>query len=691
MDGMKQTSPSAALLVERLAGQGFTLFDIGCNGGLHPSWEIFGDQLHAFAFDPAILEIERLSRAETRPFVSYIAGYVGLPLDHPLRRVRTATAGRGKNPWSRLSTAHALASLRGEAPSAIGAIEVWGPEFCPDDLEKEISEFEASRPAEPSSSGAMSRREVEVAARTDEILAEARLMRRNLWEDATLADPDSPIVPTEFLKSQGITDIDFIKIDVDGADYEVLHALGPHLEDQRVLGLSVEVNLQGSHLPHQHIFHNTDRFMRAHGFELFDLSIRRYSSAALPSPFLRPHESETLAGRPLQGDALYLRDFGWRQPHSDPADYSAVKIARLIILFCLFDLLDQAAETAIRFRDTLSELVDVDALLNTLAAESVEGEGPSYEGYMALFRARHPYFYDRERRRRWVGPLGEPQRPEQGGKGEASSSASLVSVKAGQARRPTKDRSKRLLTKPLTNLVPVSLGQTGEARFQIVRHLFKRFYPQEPENIVRWCVFDPENASYCFDGGLFDMQVTSPFAVCEYLEWNFEHIFDREDLVATGDVHEVANSRLQVTHPKLIPHTGAFPTEADLDAGYEAAARIMSHRVLQFRKQLESSDPRLYILSEAPDPETTERLLTLLGAKAHHPFHLLINTRSKAAADLLAGLPGVDVHLAGKEIGKPADHVWEGDDGEWDRALEKYDLARVLTPRDRSGSQIVAA
>ena len=50
--------------------------------------------------------------------------------------------------------------------------------------------------------------------------------------------------------------------------------------------------------------------MRAHGFALFDLTVRTYSSSALPQPYVMPHAAQSIRGRPLQGDALYIRDFG---------------------------------------------------------------------------------------------------------------------------------------------------------------------------------------------------------------------------------------------------------------------------------------------------------------------------------------------------------------------------------------------
>jgi hypothetical protein len=680
MDGLKASSRSAALVAERLGAQGFTLVDIGCNGGLDRGWAVFGDGLKAFAFDPAVLEVERLRRAETRPLVRYIAGYVGLPVDHPLRRAPERAPFTHKSPWPRLSAAHKM----GEGET-FSLIQDWVPHKPPPGLDEEIAAYERQRAQGRPAAGKASPRAEDLSGVSDaEIRVEAGLMRRNLWDKATLSDPDDPIVPEDFFAAEGVDDIDFIKLDVDGADYEILQALGPLFHPARVLALSVEINFQGSHLPYQHTFHNTDRFLRSHGFDLFDLTVKRYASAALPSPFLRPHASETVSGRTLQGDALYVRDFGFRQPGADPDDYSPVKLARLAALFCMFNLLDQAAETAIRFRAELSTLLDVDELLESLALEAQEGEITrfTYAEYIEKFAEGHPYFFNREHQRRYIErPTFSPIRPQAPGTAAEAPADDPSKGKLTSRPGPQPSSSHAADAQAQGGLIPTSLGQTLESRFQIVRHLFSRLYPDEPENVVRWCVFDPEAASYVFEPGIFDRQITPPDAVCAYLEYDFQHIFDLEDLEVTHDGLELINRRLRTTHPGLVPFSGDVLTLDGLRVGYESAKRTMDALAADFRARLGSPEPRLYVLSEAPSPDSAERLIAILRARAAHPFRLLIHTRDSGAAALIPRWPEIDIHLAPAAIGKPAAQSWEGDDADWDRALGAYNLAPALRPR----------
>jgi hypothetical protein len=382
-------SATASFLAARLGVPALTLLDVGCSGGLDPAWRAFGDKLAAYGFDPAIAEIERLRAAETRPLVKYVPAFVGLPIDHPMRpRYQLLKAS-----WSRLSAAQAQALANGAEPAPLGAISDWKEAYIPQFDGPLFGEDEAAAVAEPEGGDPTAGGRVLDDA---ERARQAKLMAENLWDQAELVNPDTPLVLSRFLKSNAIDDIDFIKIDIDGPDYTVLYDLAPIWQSHRVLGVLMEVNFEGSFSPHHHTFHNTDRYLRRHGFDLFDLTMRRYSSGALPSPFLYGYAAQTVKGRPLQGDALYLRDFAWSTETTVPDDYTAAKIARLVALFCLFDLHDQAAETALRFRRKLGELIDVDDLLDRLAAEVQTGDGPvlSYKAYMERFRSLDAGFFN---------------------------------------------------------------------------------------------------------------------------------------------------------------------------------------------------------------------------------------------------------------------------------------------------------
>ncbi len=337
MEGIKLQSSFVERICRHLE-EPLTLIDVGCSGGIDSGWRSFGTYLRALGFDPDLEECARLQAAETHPGVKHIAGFVGLPDTHPFRLKKLGQPHVSRNPWSRLSVARTI------------------------ELNKERSST-----------------------------SKAEFLKH--WTKKQLADPDSPIVLPEFFKEHGINDIDFIKIDVDGQDYEVLISLDNCLDERRILGVGIEVNFCGSDCETDHTLHNIDRYMKSKGFELFDLSVRRYSMAALPSRYVYAIPAQTEFGRPLQGDALYLRDLAGGLYDEFASGLSVSKLLKAVCLFELFNLPDCAAEMLSRFTDRIDPVVPVHELLDRLAPAGI-----SYAEYIRRFEQNDPRLFTPEAR-----------------------------------------------------------------------------------------------------------------------------------------------------------------------------------------------------------------------------------------------------------------------------------------------------
>lgn len=337
------STPFAAYVAGSLRTGNFTFIDVGCSGGIDASWRIFGDRLRVVAFDASAEECERLASIERHPAVHYRAGFVGLPASHPFRATVDGKPRYVRNPFLRFSAGRTL------------------------QLQKQR-------------------------------LAEASLeekLQNNAWQMTKLADPTKPVVITDVLEELGWSDVDFIKIDIDGPDYEVLNSLDGHMERLGLLAMRLEVNLFGGTGEWEHAFHNTDRFMRDRGFELMGLDVRTYAMAALPSPFAITAPAQSVSGRPFQAEAFYARD-----PAGD--DWSAlaeampeVKLAKLAAIFSVWGQFDAAAELLAAFRSRLEPLIDVDVGLELLAgqAQSKEARADCYADYIKAYEADDPRFY----------------------------------------------------------------------------------------------------------------------------------------------------------------------------------------------------------------------------------------------------------------------------------------------------------
>jgi Methyltransferase FkbM domain len=345
MEGGSSNTPVVKYLTEIGAVLNFTLVDIGCSGGISPVWGQFGAALRAWGFDPDVQDVERLRQAETRDGVTYVAAYAGLDESHPFRTKRGAGDPWGRNPWGRLSVAYAHEVLRNRA------------------------------------------------------LTDAQRTEANMWSDVELAPESQTVVVPEHLVANGVTSVDFLKIDVDGVDLEVLYSFDAALESLQITGASLEVNFFGSESETDNTLHNTDRFMKAHGFELFDLTLRRYSVAALPSPFVSHVPSPTVSGRILQGDAVYFRDLGSDEHAGLAQTLAPGKLLNLICALAVCNLPDCAAELAIRFEDSISKLCSVARVLDLLAAQAQEEQGVklSYAELLSRFDDQDPMFFNASR------------------------------------------------------------------------------------------------------------------------------------------------------------------------------------------------------------------------------------------------------------------------------------------------------
>jgi FkbM family methyltransferase len=318
--------PLLDYVAEISAANEFMLVDIGCAGGIDGKWRRLGQRLRAIGFDANAREIEALRGRGGNANVTYLNALAGIDPDHPFAKKKGDKPDCQRNPWPRMSA-------------------------------KQYLEF--VHPA------------------------------RGAPNPPVGAGPAAVVVP-EYLKQNGIESVDFLKIDVDGKDFDVLNSFDQALSDLAVLGVGVEVTFCGSDCETDNTFHNMDRFLKARGLELLTLSTRRYSVGALPSRFLGG-AGPTETGRILQGDAMYARDLASGLYDDFANSLSADKLLNLLAIFAIFNLPDCAAEMALKFRTTLSSRFDVDRILDLLAAQeegAISGNS-SYRQHLNRF-AQNP-------------------------------------------------------------------------------------------------------------------------------------------------------------------------------------------------------------------------------------------------------------------------------------------------------------
>jgi hypothetical protein len=312
---MQYAAPVTNALVKRglFKDRPFVLADVGASGVIAQHWRLFEPHFRAYGFDPLVREVERLNAQEPNESVTYhdcfvgFEGYEGLFAAAVQRDPRT---GWSNQPFERTSAARAQ-----------------------------------------------------------------RLQKTSMaqWfnnEDPNLVYSARRVSLDAFFGARPDVKLDFIKVDTDGHDYEVLCGSTRVLQEHQVLGLFVETQFHGVTHLHSNLFANVDRLLREHGFSLFDLETYRYTREVLPGHFQYSIPAQTREGQLLAGDALYLRDLG--APGYEErwgVRLSREKLLKLACLFEIYGLPDCAAELLLAKKGEFGGELDSGELLSLLARQ----------------------------------------------------------------------------------------------------------------------------------------------------------------------------------------------------------------------------------------------------------------------------------------------------------------------------------
>jgi FkbM family methyltransferase len=331
--GISNTPKLVAELIARGVFHDDRLFfvDVGASGGIAPHWHAFGASLKAVGFDPLAKEVDRLNAEQPNTSVRYHAALVGY------RRYRELLPD---HPVPSNDAYWRSSSVRAQKLLACRYAETYFDQTHDGTLSSELIELD---------------------------------------EYFLRAHPAS---------------VDFIKIDTDGHDLEVLLGAKELLIQAPVMGLLVEAPFLGPLHESVTLFSNMDVFLRDLGFSIFDIEPRRYTRAALPKQFQWRLPANTIEGQVVWADCLYMRDATidnyervWNLP------LSSSKLLKLCCLYDLFSLQDCAAELLVKYRERLAGQVDVDHCLDLLTPPLPDGRQVSYREYNDFFDKNVEAFY----------------------------------------------------------------------------------------------------------------------------------------------------------------------------------------------------------------------------------------------------------------------------------------------------------
>jgi FkbM family methyltransferase len=193
------------------------------------------------------------------------------------------------------------------------------------------------------------------------------------------------------LQNHGVRAIDFIKLDVEGAELDVLMGGETYLKNGLLLGILSEVRFQ-EEINGCPIYWQLDEYVRRFGFRLYDLQFYHQSRRALPYPGLWDYRTSageriyayTTQGQIMDGDALYFRDLLIPANHNYQPPATVPQVLKLAAFFEIYCLNDCAAELILAHQDQLEGKVDCRALLELLTPE-MDGKKMGYDAYLKRY------------------------------------------------------------------------------------------------------------------------------------------------------------------------------------------------------------------------------------------------------------------------------------------------------------------
>jgi len=346
MELLQQSCPIIELYAKLKTPLAFSLVDVGCSGGIDKIFKELGVMLKALGIDASVDEIEKLRRENMHDGIKYIDGLViGLSEEIHLTNDFVNSKYWINNPWERLSV----------------------------------------------------HRTLKIRSQHEQLKNHEEKMFFNRWFDTKLSSNHFTL-PNALIENDFL-DVDLLKIDIDGPDFAVMQALHKRFDEFGILAVVMEVCYAGSHNPTDNTFHNTDRFMRENGFELYGLTTRPYSMASLPFRYQWGFPAQTTGGRPMFGDALYVRDICSVSYPIPNKFLSPEKIINAIFIFSLFGLPDCAAELLLNYQEMLAPFLDTTEFLDALTRQSIsmQRETPqgisSYKELMDMYESDSSSFY----------------------------------------------------------------------------------------------------------------------------------------------------------------------------------------------------------------------------------------------------------------------------------------------------------
>ncbi len=173
--------------------------------------------------------------------------------------------------------------------------------------------------------------------------------------------------------------LDFLKIDVQGADLDVLLG-GAEKILPNLLAVQIEIEFNPLYM-NQPLFGDIDSYLRSQGFSILDFRTARRLRSIAP---VFDSRNRGWAGQLLWGDAIYFRDL-IAYPEENPLKTPKNLLKLACVLSCLWDneFIDIALETliylAVHYGDSTNKYFDIAEIVKEIFCDPEYGLGLTLE------------------------------------------------------------------------------------------------------------------------------------------------------------------------------------------------------------------------------------------------------------------------------------------------------------------------
>jgi len=193
------------------------------------------------------------------------------------------------------------------------------------------------------------------------------------------------------LEYENIVGLNFLKLDAEGAEVDILQGANLTLSDPRLFGVLSEFQFHPE-INGSPSFWELDKFLQSQGFRLFNIRTNFQSRRDMPYPgitdYFLPNGERFYAytehGQVMGGDALYFRDLLLEQNRDIAEALNPLDIIKFAAFFEIYHHSDAAAELIIRYREKIKSIIDFNELLNKLTPE-ISGKKLSYDEYIISY------------------------------------------------------------------------------------------------------------------------------------------------------------------------------------------------------------------------------------------------------------------------------------------------------------------